>query len=60
MIKTIQLDQNDYKYYKKFGYWEALDKNSNYIYITKRWSDTEEDYWGGLSEDGIEFKIKWV
>ncbi len=60
MVKTIQLNKNDYKYYEKFGYWEALDKNSKYPYITKRCGN-EEDYWGGLSKCGnIEFKLKWI
>tara|TARA_R110000803_G_scaffold129890_3_gene197272 strand:+ start:275 stop:454 length:180 start_codon:yes stop_codon:yes gene_type:complete len=59
-MNNVSLDQNDYKWYKNFGFWKAIDKNSNYLYITKRCGGVKPDYWGGLSEDGIEFKIKWV
>lgn len=59
MVKIIQLNKNDYKYYTEFGFWKAVDKNSNYLYITKRCGD-KQDYWGGLCKLDIEFKVEWI
>ncbi len=61
MVKIIQLNKNDYKWYKNFGFWKAIDKNSNYIYITKRCGGVKPDYWGGECEkEYIEFKVEWI
>ena len=59
-MKTVLVRKSDYKYSTKFDWYYKGEHDSPDRIITKRWGDTVVNYWGYVTEDGEEFKVKWV
>jgi len=55
-MKTIEVPVRDCVYNEKFGWFVW----SGCIYITKRWGDKCDDYWGYLANDGNDIKVKFI
>ena len=63
--RTIRYKQDEWVWFEEFKYWRlkaniGKDKAEGEIYITMRWGDKCDDYWGYLSKSGVEVRVHWV
>ena len=60
MIKDIEILNTDVELWLLLTNGEVDIWEWGQIYITKRWNENGPDYWGFLSTDGVETRVKFI